>query len=203
MGPAREKPWGLAAAGSSPGSPSSSGPFLPEQARRHRRRPRGSRDGCRGTCSIKRAEAVEEGAESSASREGRRTGTGRGAEEGPGRRQTRRPSTLQEHGGGREQRQLQGHVQHQRCRGSGGSGGEQCEQRRKENWHGQRGRGRARATAGAKAEHDTEARRRPRNEDRLRAHKRRPQSSSTNCRWNCFGVSKRGPLDGPQHGYGI
>ena len=108
MSPAREKPWGLAAAGSSSGSPSSSGPFLPEQARRHRRRPRGSRDGCRGTCSIKRAEAVEEGAESSASREGRRTGTGRGAEEGPGRRQARKPSTTQKHGGGLETRTVLG-----------------------------------------------------------------------------------------------
>ena len=60
-----------------------------------------------------------------------------------------------------EQRRLQGHVQHQKSRGSGGRGGEQCEQRRKENWHGQRGRGRARATADAKAEHATGARRRP------------------------------------------
>ena len=60
-----------------------------------------------------------------------------------------------------EQRRLQGHVQLQKSRGSGGRGREQCEQGRMDNWHGQRGRGRARATADAKAEHATGARRRP------------------------------------------
>ena len=59
-----------------------------------------------------------------------------------------------------EQRRLQGHVQHQNSRGSGGRGGEQCEQGKQENWHEQRGRGRARAMADAKAEHATGARRR-------------------------------------------
>ena len=51
---------------------------------------------------------MEEGAESSASREGRSTGTGRGAEEGPGRRQARKPSTTQKHGGGLEPRTVLG-----------------------------------------------------------------------------------------------